>query len=152
MNLLIHSILWSMSPLLELRASIPLSIIYGDSFWLAYVILAMLANIAVIPYIFYFLDNLHRSFMKIRIYHKLFERSVNRIRNKIGHKIGTRGEFLALYFLIALPLPMTGVYTGALAAWIFNLPRRKSLAYIICGSITAGILITLLTLFFDLFI
>jgi uncharacterized membrane protein len=140
-----------MSPILELRASIPLAIIYGGSLWPFYVVLAMLANIAVIPFIFYFLDNLHNAFMNIKIYEKLFTRSVNRVRKKIEHKIGTKGEFLALYFLIALPFPMTGVYTGTLAAWLFNLPRKKSLLYIIYGAITAGIIITLITLFFGSF-
>jgi len=151
MNLLIQSILWSMSPVLELRASIPIAIIYGGSLWPFYVTLSMLANIAVIPFIFYFLDNLHHAFMKIKLYEKLFTRSVNRIRKKIEHKIGTEAEFLALYFLVALPFPMTGVYTGALAAWLFNLPRKRSLKHIILGALTAGIIITLVTLLFGSF-
>jgi uncharacterized membrane protein len=151
MNLLIQSILLSISPIFELRAAIPLSIIYGESLWPFYVILSILANIAIIPAIFYFLDNLHNAFMNIKVYEKLFTKSVNRIRKKIEHKIGTKKEFLALYFLVALPFPMTGVYTGTLAAWLFGLPRKKSLLHIIYGAITAGIIITLITLFFGSF-
>jgi len=147
MNLLINSILWSISPLFELRAAIPLSVIYGGDFWILYVLLSILANISIIPFIFYFLDNMHGSFMKINIYKKIFNKTIFRIRKKIQKNIGTKKEFLALYLLIALPFPMTGVYTGTIAAWFFNLPRKSSLKYIIYGAITAGIIILISTLF-----
>ena len=87
--------------------------------------------------------------MKINVYRKVFENTANRTRKRIESKIGTKAEFLALYFLVAIPLPMTGAYTGSLAAWLFGLSRKKSLQYIIYGVVTAGIITSLITLFFE---
>jgi len=149
MNILDQTILLSMLPISELRGAIPLAVFSGSSFWPILIFVAILANIAVVPFIFYFLDNIHNSFMKINVYRKVFENTANRTRKRIESKIGTKAEFLALYFLVAIPLPMTGAYTGSLAAWLFGLSRKKSLQYIIYGVVTAGIITSLITLFFE---
>ena len=147
MNILNQIIILSMLPISELRGAIPLAVFSGSSFWPILIVVSILANIAIVPFIFYFLDNIHNSFMKINTYKSIFNKTAKRTRKRIENKIGTKAEFLALYFLVAIPLPMTGAYTGSLAAWLFGLSRKKSLQYIIYGVITAGIITSLITLF-----
>ena len=47
---------------------------------------------------------------------------------------------------VAVPLPLTGAYSGTLLAWFFNLKRRKSYLAIFLGVLIAGIIVTLTTL------
>tara|TARA_Y100000310_G_C20638648_1_gene792616 strand:- start:491 stop:949 length:459 start_codon:yes stop_codon:yes gene_type:complete len=141
----LYTILLSILPISELRGGIPFAIALGYNPLLSFLVLT-LANILMIPIIFIFLDYFHKHFLKIKIYEKLFNKLIIRTRNKIEHRIGTRTEFLALFLLVAIPLPGTGAYSGCLAAWLFNLKRRKSILTISLGVLTAGILVTLATL------
>ncbi len=148
LNLLIQIILLSILPISELRGAIPLAIISGGNFWFFYVILAVLANIAIIPFIFYFLDNIHGTLLRFNPYEKLFNKWVIRTRGKIEKHVGTKWEYPAIYFFVAIPLPFTGAYTGILAAWLFGMDRKRVYKYLIYGVITAGIIVTLVSLFF----
>ena len=142
-NNLIISILLSIAPISELRGGIPYGIGFGYNPLLIFA-LCTLANILIIFVIFAFLDTLHDYFMKIKIYRKLFYRTIEKGRKKIETKIGTSWESVALFLLVAIPLPGTGAYTGSIVAWFFRLNRKKSLVAITLGVITAGILVTLI--------
>jgi len=50
---------------------------------------------------------------------------------------------LALVIFVAIPLPLTGGWTGAVAAFLFGIPYFKSLGLIFLGIFLAGIIITL---------
>ena len=141
-NNLIISILLSIAPISELRGGIPYGIGFGYNPLLVFA-LCTLANILIIFVIFAFLDTLHDYFMKIKIYRKLFYRTIKKGRKKIESKIGTAWEPIALFLLVAIPLPGTGAYTGSIVAWFFKLNRKKSLIAITLGVITAGIILTL---------
>ena len=52
----------------------------------------------------------------------------------------------ALIFLVALPLPFTGAWTGALASWLFQIPVKQAILFILTGVVISGIIVTLLTL------
>lgn len=52
---------------------------------------------------------------------------------------------LALTVLVAIPLPVTGVWTGCLAAWAFEIPFRRALPAIALGAVIAGAIVTGLT-------
>lgn len=56
-----------------------------------------------------------------------------------------RHSALALMLLVAVPLPMTGVWTGSLAAWAFEIPFRRALPPIALGVVIAGVVVTSLT-------
>ena len=47
---------------------------------------------------------------------------------------------------VAIPLPFTGAWTGALCAFVFGIPFRKALIAIAGGVIIAGLIVTLTTL------
>jgi len=52
----------------------------------------------------------------------------------------------ALFIFVAIPLPITGAWTGSFASYLFKIDRRKSFMYIVAGVLTSGGIVLLLTL------
>lgn len=135
----------SMLPITELRAAIPFGItaykmdIFSAFFW------GVLGNIIPPIFFIFFLEKIAQilsdrfAFWK-RFFNWLFERT----RKKAHAKIEKYGPW-GLYILVAIPLPMTGGWTGALAAFLFGIERKKSIPVIVLGIITAGIIIVIIT-------
>lgn len=148
---LLYAVFLSVLPIAELRGGLPLAILWAnDSNVPVFLVffLILLLNILVIFFIFYFLDNLHHVFLKIKIYNRIFEKYMTRFQKKINvfeKKYKTLG-FLALILFVAVPLPGTGAWTGCLLSWVVNLDRKKSVLAIALGVSIAGILILLGTL------
>jgi uncharacterized membrane protein len=134
----------SMLPFFELRGGIPLAFGLGMDPLVAFVV-GVLANIAIVPVIFFFLDYLHKHLMGIRPYARVFNHFLEKVRVRAEKKIGRWG-YLGLTLLVAIPLPVTGAYTGTLAAWFFELERKKSMLAIALGVVIAGIIVTLVML------
>jgi uncharacterized membrane protein len=74
-----------------------------------------------------------------KILEKLFERT--RRKSKLVEKY----EELGLMLFVSIPLPVTGAWTGSLAAYIFGLSFWKSIMFILFGVMFAGVLVTILT-------
>ena len=53
---------------------------------------------------------------------------------------------MALVTFVAIPLPMTGVWSGAIAAFVFGIPYKKGVLMISLGAMIAGIIVTLVSL------
>ena len=145
MNPIINEVLLSLVPIAELRASIPYAISQGINPLLA-LIIAVISNFLVAPLLFFFLDNLHKYFLKIKIYKKLFNKYIEKSRKKFEKHVGTKFEFWALAIFVGIPAPLTGLYSGTIIAWFFNLKRRKSYLALFLGALIAGIVVTLITL------
>jgi len=47
---------------------------------------------------------------------------------------------------VAIPLPVTGVWTGSIAAWLFAIKRGPAMLFITLGALIAGVIMTALTL------
>lgn len=138
MNTLLKALILSVLPVSELRGGIPLAVGLKINPFSAFLSCTLL-NILIIPFIFLFLDTAHNRFMKIRVYEKLFELYIRRLRRKVEGK--TLG-FLLLFSFVAVPLPGTGAYTGCILAWFFNMHRKKSILTVALGVLAAGILVT----------
>lgn len=143
-SIILRAMLLSMLPISELRGGIPYAIANGVKPINAF-IFCVIANILVIFIVFFFLDYLHKHFMKINFYRRLFEIYINRSRRKLENHVGTRLESIMLFLFVAVPLPLTGAYTGSVLAWLFGLNRKKSFIAIALGVIIAGIIVTLAT-------
>ena len=132
------------SPISELRGAIPVAIIGFHFPWYYAFLLAIIGNLLPVPFILLFFDALSKLLSKIsffeRLLHWLFERT--RRRGKIIEKYGGLG--LALF--VAIPLPMTGAWTGSLAAVLLGLKFKHALLSIFAGIVIAGIIITCATL------
>jgi uncharacterized membrane protein len=80
-----------------------------------------------------------------RWYRKFFDHFVERARKKL-HGGVERWGWIALAAFVAVPLPVTGAWTGTLGAWVLGLPKRRTLPAVILGVAAAGIIVTAVAL------
>lgn len=144
MNFILKIILLSLLPISELRGGIPFAYSQGMNIFLAYLI-CVLSNMLVIPLLYLFLETLHRPLYRIGLYKKLFDFWVTRTRKKAEDKIGKYGYWGVMLF-VAIPLPVTGAYTGTLAAWLLKLEKKKVFWYLALGVVIAGVIVSVVTL------
>ena len=145
MNTVLNIILLSILPISELRGAIPYGIVNNVNPGLTFAI-AVIFNFLISFVIFFFLDNLHKHFLKVKSYKLFFSKYIEVKRKSFEKHVGTKFEFWALVIFVSIPLPLTGLYSGALIAWLFNLKRRKSYLALFLGVLIAGVIVTLTTL------
>ena len=142
----LKTILLSMTPINELRGTIPLAIGLWHLSPLKAVFLACMGNMIPVFFLLWFWKNLAGFLMeKSTLIDKIFNWSFKRTRRRFYKKHSLYGN-LALILFVAIPLPLTGAWTGTIASFIFGMPYWKSLGLIFIGVILAGILITLGTM------
>ena len=142
MNPWLQIILLSIVPAIELRGSIPLAFYHGLDPYLSGILIVIVNSLATII-TFLFLDFFHVYMMKFNFYKKTFDAFMERTRHKAEKTIAKYG-YLGLAIFVAVPLPGTGAYTGALAAWFFNMDRWKAFWSIAFGVLIAGIIVTVI--------
>jgi len=136
----------SMSPISELRGAIPIAISLYHFSWLKAFIISFLGNIIIIIPIIWFLERFSEFLMvKSKIFHKFFTWLFNRTRKKINTHY-EKYRNLALLIFVAIPLPMTGAWTGSVAAYLLGVSKKESFIYISLGVLVAAIIVTTLTL------
>ncbi len=132
----------SMLPIAELRGGIPIAVNLGMSWREAYLVCVLGNFVPVIPIVLVFgpLEKLLRRWPP-------FDRFLTRLfaRTKRRSEIVERYEALGLVAFVAIPLPVTGAWTGALAAYLFGIRPRYALPAIGLGILIAGIVVTLAT-------
>jgi uncharacterized membrane protein len=132
--------LLSFLPISELRGAIPFAMTQGIPWYAAYPYAAAL-NALVAPACWVFLSTLHRLFLKLAWYEKIFNRFVGRARKKL-HRGVEKWGWLGVAACVAIPLPVTGAWTGTLGAWVLGIPKRKTLPAVILGVAAAGAIVT----------
>jgi uncharacterized membrane protein len=132
--------LFSFLPVSELRGGIPFAIANGIPWYWAYPF-AVLINTLVAPACWIFLSTLHKLFLKMKWYQKFFDRFVNRAREKLRGVVEKWG-WLGVAVFVAIPLPMTGAWTGTLGAWILGFSKRRTMLAVILGVVCAGAIVT----------
>jgi len=133
--------LLSMLPISELRGAIPLAIgVYKLN---AYAVIpaVIAANFIPVPFILKFLGPVERFLRRWKFWNNLMDRVFERTRRKTKKSI-EKWETLALILFVAIPLPVTGAWTGSLAAYLFGLDFKKSLLCIFIGILIAGAIVT----------
>jgi uncharacterized membrane protein len=126
-------------PISELRGGLPFALSNEIPLPLAYLI-CVGANALVSPLVYLFLSSLHKLLERWRPYRRLFERLVERARRRVHAKVEKYG-YAGLILFVAIPLPITGAYTGTLGAWILGMDRRKTILAVFVGVIIAGIIV-----------
>lgn len=144
--------LLAMFPIAELRASIPIGLFAYQMPLAEVLVLSIAGNFLPVPFILWFLRPLERLLRRVSWMDRFLTWLFARTRNKSIEHI-EQYEEAALTVFVAVPLPGTGAWTGALVAYLFDLPFRKSLFFIFLGIIGAAAIVTLLveagvTLFF----
>lgn len=136
----------AMSPIVELRGSIPIALgIYQLPVWSAYFI-SIIGNLVPVIFILLLLESVSKFLsQRFHFFNRFFTWLFERTRRKHTKKFERFKEF-ALVILVAIPLPFTGAWTGSICAFVFGIPFRKAFPLITLGVIIAGILVTLATL------
>ncbi|MDR2404665.1 MAG: small multi-drug export protein [Spirochaetaceae bacterium] len=153
-GILVRTALLSFLPISELRGAIPFAMANGFPWYWAYPF-AVLMNALVAPVCWIFLSTLHKLFLKMPWYTAFFNRFVERAREKLRRGV-ERWGWLGVAAFVAIPLPVTGAWTGTLGAWVLGLPKRRTLAAVFLGVLAAGAIVTLVVFLgiglFDLFV
>ncbi len=136
----------SMLPISELRGAIPVAIgVYNLNPAEAYFI-AVIGNMIPVIFILKYINPISKYLMsKSKFFDKFFTFLFERTRKKHNGKFEKWGA-LALITFVAIPLPVTGGWSGALAAFVFGIPFKKALPLIFLGIIIAGIIVMALSL------
>jgi len=131
-------------PIFELRGAIPVAITLFHFPWYYALPLAIIGNLLPVPVILLFLDAISRFLSKVGFFDRflrwLFEHTRKRGR------IIERYERIGLALFVAIPLPVTGAWTGSLAAVLFGLKFKHAMLSIFIGILIAGIIVTCLCL------
>lgn len=133
----------AMVPVIELRGAIPYGVIAGLSVHTAF-ILAVLGNLAPIPVLIVFT---RKVFEWLRTKSEKLDGLVKRLEAKADKNkaIVEKSEFLGLMILVAIPLPGTGAWTGALVAAMLDMRLKRAMPAIILGVLIAGVIVTTIT-------
>ncbi len=132
-----------MVPVVELRGATPYGVIAGLSVPTAF-ILAVLGNLAPIPILVVFT---RKVFEWLRTKSSGLDKFVRKMEEKADQKkdIVQKYEFFGLMILVAIPLPGTGAWTGALVAAMLDMRLKRAMPAIIVGVLVAGIIVTTVT-------
>ena len=131
-------------PILELRGALPVAINLFHFPWYYALLLAVIGNLAPVPFLLLFLNTFSRLLSKIGIFEKMLHWLFTRTRRR--GKIINRYQRIGLVLFVAVPLPVTGAWTGSLAAVLFGLKFKHAFLSIFVGVLIAGVIVTCLSL------
>ena len=137
-------VLISMIPVIESRGSIPYGILVLNLPWYNVVFVSIIANFLITIPIIYLLDPVSKYFRRFYISKKFFNWLFARSERKGG--IINKLKVLGLIIFIGIPLPITGAWTGCVAANIFRINKFYTLIGVFLGILLSVMIITGLTL------
>lgn len=133
----------AMVPVVELRGAIPYGVLAGLSVPTAF-ILAVVGNLVPIPVLVVFT---RKVFEWLRGISAGLDRVVSRLEAKAekNKEVVLKYQFWGLVILVAIPLPGTGAWTGALVAAMMDMRLKRAMPAITLGVFIAGVIVTTLT-------
>lgn len=139
----LFTMLVSMVPVIELRGGLPFGVALGLPHWAA-LLAGILGNLLPLPFIVVYI---RRIFQWMRRRMPRLDGMVDALERKAhlkGRKVN-KYKYLGLMIFVAIPLPGTGGWTGALAAAFLDMPLRKALPSIVAGVCIAGLIVFCIT-------
>ncbi|MCR5576716.1 MAG: small multi-drug export protein [Oscillospiraceae bacterium] len=132
-----------MMPVGELRFGLPYGIALGLEYPLA-LMAALLGNIIPVPFIIVYIK---RIFAWLREHMPVFNSFITRMEAKANLKGETVEKYgpIGLLLFVAIPLPGTGAWTGALIAALLDMKTERAVPYIMLGVVIAAMIMTLVT-------
>ena len=153
----------AMVPLIELKGAIPVGM--TEAFGLNLIetaLVAYLGSTLIVLLIFFLLKPIFALLKKIRFFNLivrklegLFIRKGKEIAEKTegsAENVARRIMMLSLFIFVAVPFPVTGVWTGTAIAVFLNMRFRDAIPAIALGNLIAGSIITLLTFLFSAYV
>ena len=154
-------LLVSMFPLIELKGAIPIGTGLGLDLIKSATLAYIGSSLIVIP-IFFLLIPIFNLLKKIKFIKKIiqkieavFEEKAKNVSKNATQKPETQVRkflMLALFIFVAIPFPVTGVWTGTGIAVFLNMKFRDAFLPIIIGNLIAGSIITLITFIFGAYV
>ena len=132
----------AMVPVIELRGALPIGVGMGLP-PLAAAAISILGNLVPIPFILILLQHIF-NFLRDKKLTKKFVAWLEKKAEKNRTKIDKYG-WLGLILLVAIPLPGTGGWTGALVASCLKMKKKPAMTAITAGVIIAGVIVLLIT-------
>ncbi len=154
------TIIISIFPLVELKGAIPIGLGLGESLLTSAMLAYAGSTLICIP-IYFLLIPVFNLLKKIKFIKKLVEKVELVLKNKaLNLKKGNenvedkKDKFLAwaLFIFVAIPFPVTGIWTGTAIAVFLQIKFSKCFLPLVLGNLVAGVLITLLTLLFSSYV
>lgn len=133
----------SMLPVIELRGAIPMAFALGLPWWQAYLI-SVVGNLIPVPFILLLINLVIKwmSSSKVTFFNKIANfllKKVEKNRERIE-----KYSFWGLFLFVAIPLPMTGAWTGSLVAAVVGVKPLKAFLSALLGVLLAGVIVTLI--------
>lgn len=136
----------AMTPVGELRLAIPLALLTYDLDWYVALPVAALGNMVPVLILVPGLRRISAILLSFpNPAGRLLLWQQERVRRVQGPRFERYGS-LALIILVAIPLPMTGAWTGSLASWVFGIPPHRAIPLIAIGVAIAGVVVTAVAL------
>lgn len=138
---LLMTFLISMVPVLELRGAIPVATAHGLD-WRIAIPIAVIGNLVPIPFIIIFVKQIFAWIRrKLPMLNRFVDKLENRAKEKAKSDVLEKGVFWGLFIFVAIPLPGTGAWTGAMIAAMLDMKLNRAFPAIALGVITAGIIV-----------
>ena len=153
-------------PIVEARLAIPIGLGLGMGYiksWL----FAFVGSSLIVPLLLLVLIPFVKWLAKTKLFHKLGEVVYEKFESK-SKSVGEADDggevppeirrkrdlkkMLGVFVFVAIPLPLTGVWTGSAVASIVKLPYGKAVASVVAGNLVASLIILLLCRFFNAYI
>ena len=133
----------AMVPVVELRGAIPFGVVRGLNIWTA-IIASVLGNLVPVPFIILFI---RRIFAWMRAHMPKLDGLVTRMEKKAEKNRAAveKYAFWGLAILVAIPLPGTGAWTGALVAAMMEMRLKRAFPAIVIGVVIAGVIVSVVT-------
>lgn len=133
----------AMVPVVELRGAIPFGVVRGLNLWTA-IIASVLGNLVPVPFIILFI---RRIFAWMRAHMPKLDGLVTRMEKKAEKNRAAveKYTFWGLAILVAIPLPGTGAWTGALVAAMMEMRLKRAFPAIVIGVVIAGVIVSIVT-------
>lgn len=136
----------AMLPIAELRGSLPIALTVYKLPIFESVVWSVIGNMIPVYFLLVFFE---KGSQYLRLTSPFFDRALDKLyyrtRIKLHDKVEKYGVW-ALIIFVGIPLPATGAWTGALAAFVFGLNRAKAFFSILLGVILAAAIVTVITL------
>ena len=135
-------LLCSMIPIIELRGAIPLGAALGLPWWQSY-LCAVLGNMLPVPFILLFITKIiaWMTASKVKFFHKIGDWLTKKAEKNRGRI--EKYSFLGVCLFVAVPLPITGAWTGSLVAATIGMKFWKAFFSCLLGVMIAGVIMTL---------
>lgn len=132
----------SLLPVLELRGGLIAAVLLGVPLWKAFII-CYIANMLPVPFIILFIKKIFEFLRRFRFFSKFIDK-LEAKTEKNKDKIMRYKQWGLLVF-VAIPLPGTGAWTGALFAALLDIDIKKAIPIIALGVLIAGVIVAVLS-------